>query len=145
MESLTISVDRLGIGRTRCPCVDVGRSDESGILEWGAGNGDFFGIFQRHPRSVAFGSGGTNHTFEFLTGFGRDCNSSTLKTFGESRSGHGRNHGGAHDQTGKGLQDAVGLLRASAVLLVQRREQASVFGLLWWGWPVWQAARVQGR
>ena len=41
-----------------------------------------------------------------------------------------RNHAGAYDQTGEGLQDAVGLLRTSAVLLVQRRERASVFGLL---------------
>ena len=43
----------------------------------------------------------------------------------------------AYDQTGERLQDAVGLLRTSAVLLIQRRERASVFGLLWWrGWPV---------
>ena len=43
---------------------------------------------------------------------------------------HSRNYTGAYDQTGEGLQDAVSLLRASAVLLVRRGERASVFGLL---------------
>jgi len=43
---------------------------------------------------------------------------------------HSKNHTGAYDQTSEGLQNAVGLLRASAVLLVRRRERASVFGLL---------------
>lgn len=145
--SLTISVDCLGICRTRIPCVDIGRSDENGILEGSSGNGDLFGIFQRHPRSVAFATSRGNDTFIFLAGFGRNCNSGTLKMFEESRRGHSRNHAGAYDQTRKGLQDAVGLLRTSAVLLVQRRKRASVFGLLRlrWGWPVRQATRVQGR
>jgi len=43
---------------------------------------------------------------------------------------HSRNNPGTYDQTGERLQDAVGLLGTSAVLLVQRRERAGVFGLL---------------
>jgi len=42
---LTISVDRLGICGARRPRVDVGRSDENGILEGGSRNGDLFDIF----------------------------------------------------------------------------------------------------
>ena len=44
-EPLTISIDRLGICRTRRPCVNIGRSDENGILEGGSGQRELFGIF----------------------------------------------------------------------------------------------------
>ena len=43
---------------------------------------------------------------------------------------HSRNHSGTYEQTSKRLQDSVGLLGTSAVLLVQRGERASIFGLL---------------
>jgi len=120
-ESLTISVDRLGICRTRCPCVDISRGDENGILEGSSRNGDLFDIFQCHPRSVTFATGSTDDTFVFLTGFGRNCDGGTLDIFRESMHDHSRNHAGAYDQTSEGLQDAVCFLRTSAVLLVQRR------------------------
>ena len=135
-KSLTISVDRLGIRGTRRPCVDVGRGDENGILEGSSGNGGLFDIFQCHPRGVTLATGRTNDAFVLLTSFGRDCDSGTLNTLGESTRDHSRNYAGAYDQTSEGLQIAVGLLGTSAVLLVQRRERTSVFGLLWWGRPI---------
>lgn len=144
-RSLTISIDRLGICRTRPPRIDIGRSDEDGIFEGGTGGGDLFNIFQCHPRSVTFAAGGTNDALVFLSSFGRYRNGGTLNTFGELRRDHSRDHAGTYDQTCEGLQDAVGLLETSAVLLVQRRERASIFGLLWWRWPVRQATGIQGR
>jgi len=135
-ESLTISIDRLGICRTGCPCVDIGRKDEDRILEGSSRNRDFFDIFQCRPRRVTFATGRTDDTFIFQTRFSRDCDSGTLDTSGASKDYHNKNRGGAYDQTGEGLQITVGLLRTSAVLLVQRRERASVFGLLWWRWPI---------
>ena len=64
----------------------------------GSRNGDIFTIFRRRPRGIAFAiCGGTNDAFAFLTGFGKNCNSGTLKALEESTGSRGRNRGGAYD------------------------------------------------